>query len=360
MRVARLEIEGLYDSDLHDLALERFDWRALHSEELDLFPPVIAIPEANRVATTGLAQLSALLRSGRPVHVYIEVDPLAALDDDTSTAYLELGLLAASHRGAFVQQGSIAARPELEQALGRAVSSNVAALHLVHAPLEGLELASAALYGRAHPTLVYDPGQSGDWQGHLELVGNPGVGTDWPVREAGGDNGDGHEAGPSAAFTYAHYALLAGREEHFRLIEEGEESSSGSKVREKTNLVPLCEWLGLSREDGHHSIPFIEVKRPDCPNGDAPAHLAVSRALALACGDRLDLWHTLRGFLGGNAGVAELESSPSVGESAPVVASSSDTGPEPLATPPSEGASDALREQVARDVVERLLGQLLD
>jgi hypothetical protein len=75
VRIARLEIDGIYDAALHDPWFSNFHWQGFSSEELLMVPAVIALENADRVAGADLRSFSQLLSSGRPVQVLVRVMP---------------------------------------------------------------------------------------------------------------------------------------------------------------------------------------------------------------------------------------------------------------------------------------------
>jgi hypothetical protein len=112
-RIAKLEINSIYDAAIHDPFVANFNWEAFSREELLLVPAVIALESANHVATDGMSSFSKLLSSGRPVQIFVRVqahnNPAASGDEDPFQNYrTELGYLGISHRQAVVSQASAA------------------------------------------------------------------------------------------------------------------------------------------------------------------------------------------------------------------------------------------------------------
>jgi len=301
VRIARLEIQGAYDASRHDRLLESFDWRAFAREELQCLPPVLAVESASHLAGSGMADLSRLLLSGRPVAVLVAVQPAAdpgrePQADPLGRYRFELGYLGIAHREALVQQSS-AARPEhLVKGFEAALTATHASLHVVasgltaegRTPRLGAWLhAGAALEGRAHPFFHYNPEAGATWARRFDFVGNPAPEDDWPVYDLTCQNVDGQEVQRSLAFTFADFALLEeGYREHFRVVPDA--------VAPDDEFVPLHEYLAGDEASGRGRIPFIWA-------ADARGRVhrvVVSRALALACGDRLHYWRTLQELAG--------------------------------------------------------------
>jgi hypothetical protein len=91
LKVVQLESEALYDATQHDGVLSRL---SAHPEEWAAWPAILVWADAMGVESH-LKCFSRLLRSGHPVHVWIESDALASLD----TADFDAGWFAAGHAG---------------------------------------------------------------------------------------------------------------------------------------------------------------------------------------------------------------------------------------------------------------------
>jgi hypothetical protein len=303
-RLARLELAGDYDPALHGPWLERFDWQAFSRDELMLLPAVVAWLPADLAACAGMVALSRLLLSGRPVQVVVPVAPAlnpgAPVDSGGDPAErlagyrFEPAYLGIAHREALVQQ-TAAARPlHAMEGFRRAARAACAALHVVAVPAEDAGaggpgphlLAAAALEGRAHPLFHYDPEAGPTWARRFDFAGNPAPAADWPRYELAAAAEEGGETALETAFTFADYALLdPAFAPCFRALPPG--AAAGE-------LAPLADWLGFEAEDAPARIPFVWAI-----DGDGRLRrLAVSRALALACRDRLDFWRALQELSG--------------------------------------------------------------
>ena len=134
-RIAELEIEGIYDTAIHDPFFANFGWETFNRDELLLLPAVIALESADHVAADGMSTFSRLLSSGRPVQIFVRVqahnNPGAKADEDPFQNYrTELGYLGISHRQAVVSQASAArigslTSTSLESSVGPGLISTV-------------------------------------------------------------------------------------------------------------------------------------------------------------------------------------------------------------------------------------------
>jgi len=290
-RCIRLEAAGEYDPDLHDLLFERgLDWQAFRRDELALVPPVVALESADELAGRGMASLSRLLLSGRPVHVLLLDDPVGApgsesVGEGLAAFRLQPAYLGLAQREAFVQQGSLTRPEELTAAFRQAAATHRSALHVVDASTEPV-LAAAAIAGRAHPLFLYDPEAGSSWADRMDFSGNPAPAEDWPSwRPDGIEEGEAEEI----AMTFADVCLLAPSfGDHFLPVPKDVPSEA---------LATVPEWLELSGAAALERVPYVLATLPS-QTGGGVVRLAVSRPLALACRDRLGYWRTLQELAG--------------------------------------------------------------
>ncbi|MFQ5653854.1 MAG: hypothetical protein ACE5GW_03870, partial [Planctomycetota bacterium] len=249
VRVAKLEVAGGFDPERHQPFLTAFNWEAFSREELLLMSPLVAIAPVESLAGDGMAELSSLIRSGRPVKVLVAVQPAVnpgAGEDPAAGCRFELGYLGISHREALVVQSS-AARPEhLVTGFLRAMDATRVTLLVTSTGLTAggerprvgswLEV-GAALEGRAHPFFIYDPEAGRTWARRMEFTGNPHPELDWPLYDLE-YRAEGRRAETlSLAFTFADYALLEPScSHHFRAIPPG--CPAG-------DLLDLADYLDL-------------------------------------------------------------------------------------------------------------------
>ncbi len=292
VRRIRLESDRSFDAERHEPWLERFDWRAFSRDELLLLTPVVALADADQVAGSGMASLSRLLRSGRPVQVLVTVEPVAnpgagaeAEPGALSEYRFEPAYLGLSHREALVQQTSAARPVHLMQGFDRALSATHAGLHVI-SPAAGEPGDSAALAGRAHPLFRYDPEAGTTWAERFDFAHNPQPAEDWPLCDLQVTRADGGGETLSLAVTFADFALLAPAcRHHFRPLPEAVPAAE---------TVALDEYCRQPPAEGDHRVPCLWA----VDGSSRLVRLAVSRPLALACRDRLDFWRTLQELAG--------------------------------------------------------------
>jgi ferredoxin len=291
VRVARLEIDSAYEPDRHDGALARFDWRSVKREELRLFPRVAVLERAESVRRGGIAALSELLRSGRPVHTLLLERPLRKPASALEPSPLEIGYLAAAHHEALVLQSTLAQPEHLDAGLARMAGSPRPAAAVIAVPSAESELPAAvelavAHEARATPCFRYDPESGDTWADCFDLDGNPQVDEAWPVHELHDLDEEGGKATRVEAFTFAHAAAMEpsfGR--HFRRV-----PPAGWDDMQ----VEIAEYLTLDDAARRRKLPFIWIL-------DENRHLAravMTHELAEASRDRSRIWRVFRELAG--------------------------------------------------------------
>jgi len=299
-RIASLEIDDNYNPAIHDSWFASFDWQAFSAAELQLVTRVVALVSADYLAGDGLPSFSRLLGSRLPVHVLSWVraydNPAAKPGEDPFDSYrFELASFGLGHRQVVVAQTSAARHEELLSGFLGALDSNRASLHLINRGtqtktkkplLDAWFVASAALESRAHPFILVNPDAGDHAAERVSFGGNPQADSDWPVEKLEFRGADGELAEMDLAFTFADYALLMpALQQHFRMVPTGFESP---------DFVTVDEYLNADDELVDRLVPFVWGINED----EVLIRLVVSRALVIACRDRLNYWHTLQELAG--------------------------------------------------------------
>ncbi|MCG6862507.1 MAG: ferredoxin [Chromatiaceae bacterium] len=300
VRIAQLEIQGIYDPAIHDPWFDNFHWEAFSQEELLLVPSVIALDDADRVAGRGLHSFSRLLSSGRPVQIMVRIqahnNPGAQPDENPFQAFrTELGYLGISHRQAVVTQSSAARHHHLMRCFLAALDATHTSLNLITTGLRPESrlvrlnawlVAGAGIEGRAHPFFRINPAAGDFAAARMDFSENPEETRDWPVHPFRYRDENANLIETEQAFTFADYCLLIERlRDHFRIIPPGCDS---------TALVPVSDYLARPQEEADRLLPFIWAV-----DGNNLLHrLVISRELILACRDRLNFWRSLQELAG--------------------------------------------------------------
>lgn len=297
-RIAQLEIDGIYESAVHDSWFENFDWEAFSAHELLLIPTVVALVTAEHIAGDGMLSLSRLLNSRKPVQVLAWVEahgnPGAGKEEDQlQSIRTELTYFGLGQRQANVVQSSAARHEHLLNGLQAALSNSRSSLYLIsteftdgeQSPLDPWMMSSAAMESRAHPFFQVNRGSDAEADA-VSFDGNTQPESDWSVHMFSYQDGQGEKVEIELAFTFADYCLLKpSLKEHFRLLPPGCESE---------DLIGAAAYLDSSIEKPERAIPFIW-------GVDASGLLfkvVVSRALMLACRDRQNYWRSLQAQCG--------------------------------------------------------------
>lgn len=302
-RIAQLEIDGIYDPNIHEPWFANFAWEAFSKEEMLLLPVVIAQESPSRIAGreagVGMRSLSRLLSSGRPVHILLRVqahnNPHAADEEDPFLNFrLELGYFGISHRQAVVSQSSASRHGHLLEQYLSALDATRTSLYIfntggIQHSAHGINawlIAGAALESRAHPFFNINPEAGDSFADRMNFIGNPQPETDWPFHSFQFQNDKKEIITTELAFTFADYALLVPRlRQHFRLVPLGFDSQ---------DLVPVDLFISDCQKDNCRRVPFIWAVNEQ---GEL-RKLVASRALMFACQDRLNYWHTLQEMAG--------------------------------------------------------------
>jgi len=356
VRVARLDMEDLYDPAIHDPWFANFNWEAFSQDELLLVPAVIALETALRVAGEAMPAFSRLLNSGRPIQILVRVlghaNPGRSTDEDPFAHFrTELGYLGIAHRQAVVCQSSAARHEHLLHQFTTALQATRTGLHLINIGLRptgqdlglnGWLVAGAALEGRVHPFFQLNPAAGDSFAERMDFAGNPQADKDWPVHEFSYLDENAEQIDGQLAFTFADYALLIPRlHEYFAPV---------PLVCEGDSLLPVAEYLLLDEEEASKYVPFIWAI-----NGSSELRqLAVDRTLIHACRDRLNFWHSLQEMAGVRSRYLEL----GIAAAREEISTKAETETQQLLQAHAEEIEQA-RAEVAGEVMGRLTDVLM-
>jgi ferredoxin len=298
VRIAKLELVAKYDEEIHDPWFANFNWEGFSKEEILLCPSIVVLESAD----TGvpLENISNLLSSGRPIQILLSVqahnNPRENANADPLKHYrVELGYFAASHRQAVVSQAS-AARPfNLVAKYLTALGTERTSLHIINTGMQTNELigpwliSGAALESRSHPFFAMNPENGYAFADRMDFSDNPQAESDWPTHKFQYGIANSEELSKvELAFTFADYALLINSLQSNYAVVPANFASE--------NLISIADYLALNNEQAFNKVPFIWAV-----NGNNELRkLVVSRALVVACRDRLNYWHTLQELAGIN------------------------------------------------------------
>lgn len=288
LRTAQMEVRSKYESETHDAFFEDFTWRQLAPSELRLCPPFVVVASLDEERDATLRSVMSLLHAGLPIKILALRSSLrethTTAPDAGVPATLSTEMLPLAMRGVhFVQ--SCASVPEFRNELFEAmVAPRPAVLSVLSArhdeESEAFERrAESAMQSRAFPVCTYDPDRAERFVDCFDLSSNPSPNDVWMRALAPAGQPELDES-----FTFAHFAA---QDPEFE-----DDFSDSSEVT--GDLVPMVEYLALSRHQRAGKLPFVSCVGED---GSVVRKVA-SAAVALQCAERRHLWCTLREIAG--------------------------------------------------------------
>ena len=361
IRIAKMEIDDHYRTEIHDQFFQNFNWKRMGQEELSLVPPVILLEEESSLKDNPQV-LSRLLLSAKPINVIVlknsplqnNTEIFSSLNPEDDQAFgfrQELGLLAVSHRKAFVSQASVSHLEHLIQSFSTGIKTALPSFFNVLAPKTTAEhadqtflVAGAAVESREFPLFSYDPNRGLEWGSRFLVSANPQAEQEWPIYELPVTSTDGTESSLSLAFTPADFMVLRADAKNFYLDVPAQFWSEDS-------MLPLAEYLRLPLKDTHDKLPFLwtldeqRVLHRILPN----------IILTEICRERLDAWSFVQDFGGSNnyhaKVAAEQERAEAAVETEKKIAE---------LEVKHQAELEQVRQQTAGEAMERLTAVLMD
>ena len=361
IRIAKMEIDDHYRTEIHDQFFQNFNWKRMGQEELSLVPPVILLEEESSLKDNPQV-LSRLLLSAKPINVIVlknsplqnNTEIFSSLNPEDDQAFgfrQELGLLAVSHRKAFVSQASVSHLEHLIQSLSTGIKTGLPSFFNVLAPTTTADqadqtflVAGAAVESREFPLFSYDPNRGLEWGSRFLVSANPQAEQEWPIYELPVTSTDGTESSLSLAFTPADFMVLRADAKNFYLDVPAQFWSEDS-------MLPLAEYLRLPLKDTHDKLPFLwtldeqRVLHRILPN----------IMLTEICRERLDAWSFVQDFGGSNnyhaKVAAEQERAEAAVETEKKIAE---------LEVKHQAELEQVRQQTATEAMERLTAVLMD
>jgi ferredoxin len=302
MHKAELELESKYEEDVHDDYFDHFKWFKLSPEELELFPPVVLCTGSTDLIGFGLANLSNLLASNKPIKVLAltnrsvsAINPNLDWEEASHGFRQELAAIALSHRGTHTVQCAMDKPICLHDGIREALKSVSPALVHTLVPAMGedsrvsmLKLMAAAT-SRYFPYLSYNCSAGNTWGSRFNISPNDQPHVDWAVMPFSYVEMDGSGADSELPFTYADYkAMTREKVEELYLVPENMASDY---------LVPLHNFLRLGQNDLTGKVPYIWLVDED----NRMVRAAVPYMWVQSCQERLDFWNFIQELGGVNS-----------------------------------------------------------
>ncbi|MGR5294952.1 2-oxoacid:acceptor oxidoreductase family protein [Vibrio mediterranei] len=323
LRTAKLELEDMYDEEIHDRQLRYLEWSQLSDQELALMPTVFSIGGDGATYDIGFGALSRLLTTSTPIKIFVlntgsysntggqaSTASFTAQDSDLSRfgsahsgkeeARKELGIIATFHPKVMVVQTSTALQGHFMSNLMEYLNyQDAPALFDVYTPCMGehgiaddasTRHSRLAVESRMSPVFVHDPRKGETLAERFSIEGNPELDQDWATHTISYLDNDGMTQLKQVPFTAADFALYEGRfKKHFALVSDNNAA------------VELADYLNLSVQERADKVPFIW-------STDKQQHLvqlSVSPSLVALSEERLRNWHMLQTLSGQH--IAQIE-----------------------------------------------------
>jgi pyruvate-ferredoxin/flavodoxin oxidoreductase len=279
LRTAKLDLEDLYDPEVHDTLFRCFNWHHFSEDEFSLLPNIISMGGDGATYDIGFGALSRLLVSETPVKVVVlNTGAYSNTGGQTSTASYtaqdsdltrfggahsgkhedrkELGLIAAFHPRVLVIQTNAALQSHFMKNVMDFLTYNespaVFDTYTTCQPEHGIaddagsRRATLAVESRMSPVFVHDPRRGDTLAERFSLEGNPDIGKDWTMTTLDYIDEDNNAALMEIPYTAADFAQHEGRfKKHFHPVSQDDDP------------LPIDEYIDLSENDRYGKVPFI-------------------------------------------------------------------------------------------------------
>ncbi len=306
IRVSNLELENRYREERHDSFFEKFGPEQLTPEDYRALPPLLVILNGNDLSDAEKSTLVDILGSDMPVKVLLEISELPASDSSSAppgsfTGWTQqIAPMTISMGDAFVMQTAASHVPQLAPQIIAGLRREGPALFCIYTGPDGSRAVvphylrcASAVESRAFPSFVYDPDRGTDLASRFSLEGSPQVDRDWPEHRFNHEATDGQEASESVVFTCIEFLMLDPRfAQHFVIVPPS---------RWHANMVPMAQYLGLSRRQAIDKVPFVYLVDAE----DRVQRVVVRRGLVAFARKCLASWRRLQELAGIRSSHAE-------------------------------------------------------
>jgi ferredoxin len=354
IRIARLEVENHYRTEIHDAYFTGFDWRSLSEDEMSYCPPVLMITPVDELMQHNLTEFSRLLASHKPIKTLVVKSDAQAMHVAESAAEMhftfsqELGALAVSQRNTYVFQSTTIHPEGLFEGLTRGLTGFSPALFYVLSPKSGgpanpYVWSGAALESRLFPEFTYDLKQGLQWGSRFNVEKNPQAEQNWPMYELEIEDAKGGKDKLSIPFSFADFA---GQDIHY-----ADHFKEVPAEFWTDDLILFADYLNMPPTEAYAKIPFVWMVDKE----NVLHKVAVTHYVALVAQERLDFWHFIQEFGGINsyhvARAIEKVTQELLEEKKKEIAALEEK---------HAGELDEVRKSTAREAMEKLSGILLD
>lgn len=287
-RIAELELENDYQSDVFDAYFDNFDWQNFDDLEMNACPKFVGAISDKQLINQEFNELSEVLSENLPIKLLVLKSEEDEVEEDLRDlhAHAELGSLLFSFKNIFVHQAITIAPQNLFNGLFEGLDVFAPSCFYIqnedfstkHNPL--LEL-SATLESRDFPCFTYKGLLGTPWGSRFNVSKNPAADIDWPIHKTRVLN-NGAAVDMNFSFSFADLASIHAQYHHHFLNVPSRYWSD--------NLIYLPEYLSNNQEDNVGKIPFIWMVNQE----NVLCKVAVSFTLVRATQERLDFWRLLQ------------------------------------------------------------------
>ncbi len=295
IRVASLELENRYHEERHDTFFKTFGPEQLTSEDYRALPPLLVFLDGENLSDAEKSTLIEILGSDMPVKVLLEIKQLSVSTSSnappgSSTEWTQqIAAMATSMGEAFVMQTAASHLPQLAAEIVAGLGREGPALFCIYtgpdvppASVPHYLNCASAVESRAFPSFVYDPDRGDDLASRYSLRGSPQPDRDWPEHCYDYETADSQEASENLVFTCVDFLMLEPRSrQHFVIVPQS---------RWHANMVPMAEYLTLSRQGSIDKVPFVYL----IDSEDRVHRVVVRRALVPFARKCLASWKRLQ------------------------------------------------------------------
>ncbi|MGF1704118.1 2-oxoacid:acceptor oxidoreductase family protein [Photobacterium makurazakiensis] len=312
IRSAKLDVDDLYDPQVHDAQLRYLEWVHLSEQELALLPTIFSIGGDGATYDIGFGALSRLLTTSTPIKVVVlntgsysntggqaSTSSYTAQDSDLSRvgkahsgkqeSRKELGIIATFHPKVMVVQTSTALQGHFMSSLMEYLNyQDSPALFDVYTPCMGehgiaddasTRHSRLAVESRMSPVFVHDPRKGETLAQRFSLDGNPELQHDWATQTITFTDSDGITQLKQVPFTPADFALYEGRfKKHFNTADTAKK------------LIEVADYITLNPSDRLEATPFIW----STDKQHRLIQLSVSDSIIALTEERLQNWRMLQ------------------------------------------------------------------
>ena len=355
-RIAKLEIDNEYKEDIHDEYFEHFTWYQLKAEELNAFQPIVLVVQQKNL-TDHLASFSNLMASNQPVNVVVLSHELISTPDknlnweDASHQFRqEISASAIAHRNVYTFQSGLDNPSAVYDGLADCLRSIYPGICYLSVPQDNSEfnsnisvIAKAENAGRYFPRINYDPSKAEEWGGRFNITDNIQAYEKWPKYILKTKTNEESEVIIDVEFTYADYkAIYPFKAKELMIIPSSYYSE---------DLVPLSDYLNLSKEILYGKIPYIWLADED----NNLHRAAVPNVWVVSCQERLDFWS----FLQELGGIKSYHAQVAVAEKDIEIAKIIDETKSKMEAERQQIIENAQEEAIAK-AAQRLISVLMD